>query len=279
VLLQATVESVLRGNTGPAELIIVDQSDVPHTWLATEPSVSGVRIRYLRPGTRGVSRARNAGLAAATEPIVAFIDDDVLVDAGWWERLIRAAADEGPRGIVTGRVVAGDAEMPGAFAPSVSGTVTREVFTGRVARDVLFSGNMAAHRETLRALGGFDERLGPGARYAAAEDNDLGFRLLESGCRIVYVPEAVVVHRAWRESGAAVALQWAYGRGQGAFLAKHARLRDSYATGRFFGRVRRHARRFVSVLRRERHVAWEDLASIAGLFSGAGEWLLRERCR
>ena len=88
-----------------------------------------------------------------------------------------------------------------------------------------------------------------------------------------------MVHRAWRENAAQVPLRWAYGRGQGAFLAKHASLRDRHMLRRFRDRVRRHADHFLRTLRRERRPAWEDLASIAGLFSGAGEWLVRDRRR
>jgi len=276
-LLRAAVDAALQGPSRPAEIIVVDQSDAAHPSLADLSQVAGTTIRYLRPMTRGVSRARNAGLRAAGEEVVAFIDDDVLAAPDWWGRLIQAALQAGPDSVVTGQVRPGEAEAPGAFAPSVSGTATREVYQGRVGQDVLFSGNMAGHRATLLRIGGFDERLGPGTRYGAAEDNDLCYRLLENGCRIIYVPEAVVIHRAWRENAAQVPLRWAYGRGQGAFLAKHASLRDRYMLRRFRDRVARHAQRFLRTLRRERRVAWEDLASIAGLFSGAGEWLVRDR--
>ena len=267
----------MRGRARPAELILVDQSDAPDPALAAMSAAPGTRLHYLRPSTRGVSRARNAGLQAASEDVVAFTDDDVLAAPDWWEQLLQAAVEAGPDGVVTGQVVPGEAETPGAFAPSISGTTTREVYQGRVGRDVLFSGNMAGHRATISRIGGFDERLGPGTRYAAAEDNDLCYRLLEGGCRIIYVPEAIVVHRAWREDTAEVPLRWAYGRGQGAFLAKHASLRDRHMLRRFRDRVQRHGKHFVTTLRRERRLAWEDLASIAGLFSGAGEWLIRDR--
>jgi cobaltochelatase CobN len=92
---------------------------------------------------------------------------------------------------------------------------------------------MAIRRETLREVGGWDERLGAGTSFPAAEDNDLGFRLLEAGYRIAYHPEAVAWHRAWRAERDYLPLRWAYGRGQGAYYAKHAALSDAYMVRRF----------------------------------------------
>ena len=71
----------------------------------------------------------------------------------------------------------------------VSSTVPA-VYEGRIGTDVLAGGHMATFRSLLRTVGGFDERLGPGLNFPAAEDNDLGFRMLETGYRILYVPEA-----------------------------------------------------------------------------------------
>ena len=52
--------------------------------------------------------------------------------------------------------------------------------------------------QVFEQVGGFDARLGAGSRFPAADDNDLGFRLLKAGYEIVYAPEPVVYHRAWR---------------------------------------------------------------------------------
>src|SRR5207302_8060835 len=103
----------------------------------------------------------------------------------------------GTRSVVTGQVRATEPTRSGNFAPSTKVEQSRAVYVGRVGRDVLFS-NMAMHRCVYEEIGNFDERLGPGSAYPGAEDNDLGFRMLEAGYRIIYLPDAVVYHRAWR---------------------------------------------------------------------------------
>ena len=69
-LLEA-VRSVLQGTAVPAELIVVDQSDAEHQMLRQLSGERGCELRYLWTRERGVSRARNAGLRAARQPIVA----------------------------------------------------------------------------------------------------------------------------------------------------------------------------------------------------------------
>ena len=57
------------------------------------------------------------------------------------------------------------------------------------------------------------------------------FRLLEAGYRIVYSPEAVLFHRAWRTPQSYLPLRWAYGVALGGFFAKHLTLRDRWIGG------------------------------------------------
>jgi GT2 family glycosyltransferase len=139
---------------------------------------------------------------------------------------------------------------------------------------------MALHRSAIDEVGGFDERLGPGTRYHTAEDNDFGYRLLEAGYRIVYVPEAVVRHRAWRSEREFVRLRWTYGRGQGAFYAKHLQLTDHYMLGRAWWDLRRHAQRIPARIRLQyRRGAVADAVYCTALLSGMAQWLLTERIR
>jgi GT2 family glycosyltransferase len=236
-------------------------------------------VRYLWSRSVGVSRARNLGIAAARQAVLAFIDDDVLAAPTWLERLVQALVAAGPGSVVTGQVRPTEAPAPGAFAPSLKVDESGAVHAGRVGQDVLYSNNMALPRAALEAVGGFDSRLGPGARFSAAEDNDLGFRLLEAGYRIVYVPEAVAYHRAWRAQREYLPLLWRYGRGQGAYCAKHLSLRDRYMLGRLVRHTLRHAARGVGLARRQRFQACAEGVYVLGLLAGAAEWLLTETGR
>ncbi len=270
-LLQAMVESILAGDEVPAEIIVVDQSDTPSSALA-ELSRPDCVIRVLRASGLGLSRARNDGATAATHELVVFVDDDMLVDRAWFGAFVRALDRAGPRTVVTGAVDAALSESWRSFFPATQSHAPGAVFEGRLDRDVLAGGHMGIARTALEEIGGFDQRLGPGAAYPAAEDNDLGLRLLEAGYRIAYVAEAVVHHRAWRPGWRYPLVRFAYGRGKGGFYAKHpAQLRR-----RAVRDVTHRARRFPRQVIRRPALAAGDVAYVAGILVGSTRWWLRE---
>lgn len=277
-LLQATVESILRGAEVPAELIIVDQSDAVHPTLSTLTTDRPCRLNYLwTPGVVGVSRSRNAGIAAASHEILIFTDDDVDVSSEWCGTLIRALTRAGPRAVVTGRVLPGPSQTPGGFAPSTKTDEEAATYEGRIGIDVLYANNMALPRDALAEVGVFDERLGPGGRFRNADDNDVCYRLLEAGYRILYEPAAVLYHLAWRGARDYLPLRWDYGYGQGAYLAKHFRLRDPYMLRRFGRHLFQHLRRFASESLQERRFASDHAVYALGLIAGATSWLMTQR--
>jgi len=242
-LLSSVVASILDGMEVPDELLVVDQSVEPHPELAAFETPR-CRFRYLHSATVGLSRGRNIGIAAASHPVIVFTDDDVLVPPGWFGTLVRSLEAAGPRSVVTGRVLAAAVpETEGGFAPSLHPGTERVVYEGRVYEDPLATFNIALPRSAHAEVGGFDVRLGPGTPFPAAEDNDFGHRLLEAGYRIVFDPEAVVYHRAWRDDRAWVPLRHGYGRGQGAFYAKHLSFEDRYMLRRMIGTLTNHVRR------------------------------------
>jgi GT2 family glycosyltransferase len=277
-LLADTLRSILEGEEVPAEIVVVDQSDVPCAGLAEMAGGHPCEIRHVPLRSVGLGRARNAGVGAARHDLIAFIDDDMWVDHRWWGSLLRALLAAGPRGVVTGQVRAAAPEVPGGIAPSTMLGDQRIVYEGRLERDVLAAGNMALHRRAVEAAGPFDERLGAGARFPASEDNDFGFRLLEAGYRIVYEPAALVHHRAWRTRGDFVRLRWRYGRGQGAFYAKHLAPGDRWMLARLRDELARQVRKVPGRLRgRQARMLAADAAFAAGLVAGMAEWLLTQR--
>jgi GT2 family glycosyltransferase len=275
-LLWETVQSILSGVEVPTELIIIDQSDHPADSPARFGTDRECEIRHIHSRVKGTSRARNDGLRAARHDIIVFADDDMLAAPGWYGVLVRSLLGAGQRAVITGRVPAAPGQA-GEFTPSTKDDETPAMYHGRIGQDVLFTGNMALYRAAFTEVGLFEERLGPGTSFPAAEDNDFGFRLLETGYQIHYVPEAVLYHRGWRPGNTYLRLRWCYGRGQGAYFAKHIHWRDRYMLRRLLRSARSHLVRLGRRLVRERSIAYAEAVYLAGLLSGAGQWLLTTR--
>src|SRR5688572_6860252 len=102
-----SVTAVLSGRVLPGELVIVDQSADDRTaelvaasgWNDVVPTV------YLRQARRGLAASRNAAIAHASRPIIAFTDDDCVPDSGWLTAIVAAFADAGSPDGVTGSVL------------------------------------------------------------------------------------------------------------------------------------------------------------------------------
>jgi len=276
-MLIESIQSVLEGEAIPAEILVVDQSDQPDGLVADLTVPPGCSLTYRWTSERGLSRANNLGIEAARYDIVAFTHDDVRADTKWYAALIGRLQEAGQSTVVTGRVVAGDPEVPGGFAPTLTHESEAARYEGRVGKDVLKPLNMALYRSVAEAVGGFDPNLGPGTPFPGAEDADLGFRLLEAGFAIEYLPEATIYHRAWRAPEDYLPLRWAYGLAQGAFFAKHASRSDRYMLRRMGRDWLRRLRRFPRRLSTEGRRALGDPLFITGNVVGAARWYFTQR--
>ena len=271
-MLRETIESILSGEDLPAEIVVVDQSDVRDPEIASLGQ-GRCAITYVPSRPRGLSVARNEAGRRAGSDLLVFVDDDMYATPTWLGSLLRAFVEASERSVVTGRVTAGEPEIAHAAVPAQVATETPAVYQGQLDTDVLAGGNLAISRAALEEMGGWDERLGAGGRFPAAEDNDLGLRLLEHGYRIVYAPGAELVHRAWRSRGGGLALRWRYGRGKGGFYAKH-RLGHRVAAD-----LGKRVRRFPRRLARQRGLAAADALYSLGIVAGTLHWALTEGLR
>lgn len=270
-------QSVLRCSPAPAELIIVDQSDSPLEPPRDGGDHPGTAVRVERSTTRGLSNGVNVGVAASRHEIVLVLHDDVLVDPGWVAAFYEAAMLRGPSVLLTGRVVAGDEEAREGFAPALADR-TEPATTSSIEKfDMLKPLNMCFHRSLFAAIGGFDPRLGPGTPFPSAEDADFALRVLRSGRAIAFVPEASVIHRAWRAGTDYLPLRWAYGYGRGAFYAKHIVAGDRAMWRRCWHDTLRRARRFPRRLWSDGWRALGDPLFVAANAVGGAHWLRRTR--
>ena len=198
------------------------------------------RFRYLRLSRPGVSRARNAGVAAARGPIVAFIDDDVRVDPFWLQGLVRAFSRVPSAVCVTGLVATREIVGPeqryfdsrvswaANLEPRVYHPTSDDPLHPWAAGRFGAGANMAFRLDAVRALEGFDENLGPGTKAKGGEDIDLFVRALRGGGDLVYDPAALAWHIHRSTPGDLEKQMFGYGVGLTAYLTKHA-LRPSVA--------------------------------------------------
>lgn len=259
----------LRAELLPGDVLIVadsasgDADEVRHTAERHD-------ARYVRCPLPGASRARNAGWRAAPHDLIAFIDDDVVVTAGWRAGIEQALLDDPDACFVTGRVdVSEDQQDNGAPVALVLHDAPFVIDARRVGA-LGGSGNLLVRRSALAAIDGFDELMGAGRWLRAAEDHDLVDRLLQLGVHGRHDPRMGALHDQWRDKGATARLAWAYGVGGGARLAKLIR------TDR--ARARRATRDFVwdwglaelgrDVRRRYKLGMLSDVLRLAGLACG-----------
>lgn len=181
-------------------------------------AAGAVYVRCERPGA---SVARNVGWRLARHDLIAFVDDDVRVGPGWADGVREAFAGASPDvAFVTGRLSPG-LELDRVRTPVGVKDDPEPAELGPWTRGVLgHSANLAVRRDALERVGGFDEALGAGGPFRAAEDQDLFDRLFAVGVRGRYAPAAGAWHDQWRGRWALVRLNWDYGFGSGARLSK-----------------------------------------------------------
>jgi cellulose synthase/poly-beta-1,6-N-acetylglucosamine synthase-like glycosyltransferase len=183
----------------------------------------------------GLSNARNTGLRSARHDIVAFTDDDVVVDRRWLQGLSRGFLRAPNVTCVCGLVPSGELRTAaqGYFDQRVSwaGTLRPRSYSLADPPDdmPLFpfqvgrfgtGANFAVKRSRIMELGGFDEALGVGTATCGGEDLDLFYRVIAAGDTLVNDPAAIVWHRHRSDAAALLIQARGYGLGLGAWLTK-----------------------------------------------------------
>lgn len=190
----------IRKNSGPAstyEIIIVDNGSTDGSRELLEDQ-QDVRCIF-NVSNVGFTLAANQGAAAARGRYLIFLNNDTEVQKGWLDALVAAASPKDV-GAVGARLIYPSGKLQEAggiiFADGSAWNYGRgedkEDPRFLYPRDVDYS-SAAALLVKARAfwtVGGFDPLYAP----ASYEDTDLCFSLRKHGWRVVYQPQAVVVH-------------------------------------------------------------------------------------
>jgi glucosyl-dolichyl phosphate glucuronosyltransferase len=106
-MLARAIESVLRQQGSVRyEIVIVDNNSTDTTaQVVKQYAEQNSIVRYVFEAKQGVSHGRNAGIAAARADLIAFTDDDVLVESNWVERIKAVFGAEPDHGFIGGKVL------------------------------------------------------------------------------------------------------------------------------------------------------------------------------
>lgn len=218
-------ESLLANDHPDLRVIVVDQSNDDSSERALAELRRDPRLTYVRSDTKGVSRSRNEGLRLAETDVVCFTDDDCEVPPSWLREMQRLFVTY-PKVIAAFcSVRPGPHDELSGFIPTYECPGTRVIGrrTGkRTARGM--GAGLALRRAEMLELGGFDEELGPGARFPACEDGDIIIRALLRGYQVCETNRTFVIHhgvRTWQEGKELSKRDWV---GIGATCAKPLRI-------------------------------------------------------
>lgn len=197
--LVACLEGLCQQSTMDFRVLVVDDASP----VDVGPEICGrfenrLELKWLRlPDNSGPAKARNAGVAAGTSPLVCFIDDDVVASPG----LIaahRTAMQKSERSLVS----IGPLRAPRDWAPTPWNRWEAETLAREYRRMLdgvyaptwrqFFTGNAMVRRADFERVGGFD------TRFKRAEDIELGYRLWRSQCEFVFNDFAIGWHYAER---------------------------------------------------------------------------------
>jgi glycosyltransferase involved in cell wall biosynthesis len=234
--LAATLESVLALDYPRYEVVVVDNDPTPASRELVETSYGDrSNLLYVHEPVPGLAVAHNRGLREAGGDIVAFTDDDVIVDRRWLLELACAFFWAEGVACVTGLILPAELETPAqiwldervrlnkGYKPILFDPRANHPGGGLLpyAAGAFGSGaNMAFRTDALRALGGFDPATGAGTWSRGGDDLAAFFGIVANGGSVAYQPSAIVRHFYRRDLDALRRQMFDYGAGLGAYLTK-----------------------------------------------------------
>ncbi|MBI3194914.1 MAG: glycosyltransferase family 2 protein [Ignavibacteriae bacterium] len=165
------------------EVLIVDDGSTDETQEVVHQfkDKSKLSILYLRQNNLGPGSARNTAAQKASGVILAFTEDDVLIENNWLEKASKYFQDESLAGC-EGRTTIQNSTRPLRIMEQHNhlGFLPCNLF---IRKNVFFE------------IGGYStEYFDTNTKLYFREDADFGYRLIEGGLKFVYADDIVVSH-------------------------------------------------------------------------------------
>lgn len=162
------------------EILVIDNGSIDDTKNFVEEikKTSPISLKYFIQERKGAAATRNLGILKSIGEIIAFTDDDCIIDHTWLENLAFPFGDQ----MITG--VQGKVLMIGKQTPF---TTVVENINGQG----YITANIAYRKKALLDVGMFNESF-----LSIGEDEDLAFRIIKTGGKIIFNEKAIVQHPA-----------------------------------------------------------------------------------
>lgn len=202
--LRRTLEHIRLMEVPPGvrwELLVVDNNSKDATGAVVESfrREGGIDCTCLLEKNQGLSFARNNGIRHAKGGIVAFTDDDVLVDRHWIGNLLDAFESHRDAACIGGKILP-RWEKP---CPAWLKGILLEYLaccdhgdeTMRMHKPRLWGANLSFRSSVFKKYGMFDTQLGhTGDKLYGGEECQYLSRMLDSGECLMYCPKVLVHH-------------------------------------------------------------------------------------
>jgi len=196
--LEECIKSLLNMSVRPHEIIVVDSSSTDETEKLKET----YPIKYIKIDQRNRQIARNVGISIAKGNVLAFTDDDVVVDVQWLNHFLKSYSDYRVGG-VGGRVIpyfenknyyrsvrhfdVGKVQKNGLVYGNFDTSLPKPMQV-----DTLQGSNMSFRKDLLIKVGGFDENLGGNC---FRDDTDVCMQIRKLGFNLIFQSKALVWHK------------------------------------------------------------------------------------
>ncbi len=238
-LIGRCLASLERCDYPDLEVIVCDDGSTDRTLELARSSP--FRVLALEHG--GLSTARNAGLAAATGEIVAYLDADAEAHPEWPYRLALAFDADNVGAAGGTNLTPLDAPFVERAVAEAPGAPIHVLATDDRAEHVPGC-NMAFRRAALEEIGGFDP-----IHRAAGDDVDVCWKLLDRGYEIAFSAAAQVDHHRPESVRSYLRQQRSYGRSERVLLGRHRHRFNGFGQARWSGSIYGGPRLLPSLLR------------------------------
>jgi GT2 family glycosyltransferase len=220
-LLSRCVETIINSSPNVRyEILIIDNASTDDSLAQLErsetfaPTIASQQLRIVKnTHNRGFGAANNQGFSLTKSPFVFLLNLDTEVPPGTIDTLMTKINSDPGMGACGPRIVNPDGSLQVSVyfnPPRVWHTVLSQLWLYHLlpprmrgelllgwhwkhdrerAVPMLGGAAILARREMIEEVGGFDERF-----HMYAEDNEWCWRITKSSWRLMFVPEAVVLH-------------------------------------------------------------------------------------